>query len=61
MASSILFVRQLPYNLSNDRFYTIFGEYGNIKQIRQGYTEDTQGTAYIVYENIQQAKNALES
>lgn len=40
--------------------YEIFGRYGAIRQIRQGSTKETRGTAYVVYEDIYDAKAALE-
>ena len=41
--------------------YTIFfGKYGAIRQIRQGNIQETRGTAYVVYEDIFDAKNACE-
>ena len=40
--------------------YDIFGKYGAIRQIRIGQTRDTKGTAYVVYEDIYDAKAALE-
>lgn len=41
--------------------YDIFGKYGAIKQIRLGNTNQTKGTAYVVYEDIFEAKNACEN
>ena len=38
----------------------IFGKYGAIRQIRQGVTKDTRGTAFVVYEDIYDAKAAVE-
>ena len=40
--------------------YEIFGKYGAIRQIRLGCNKDTRGTAYVVYEDIYDAKNAQE-
>lgn len=40
--------------------YEIFGKYGAIRQIRLGNSKDTRGTAYVVYEDIFDAKNAVE-
>jgi pre-mRNA branch site protein p14 len=31
---SILYVRNLPYNITADEMYSIFGKYGAIRQIR---------------------------
>jgi len=42
--------------------YDIFGKYGAIRQMRLGQPNnpDTRGTAYVVYEDIFDAKNALD-
>ena len=56
----ILYVRNLPYKITAEEMYDIFGKYGAIRQIRIGTTSDTKGTAYIVYEDIFDAKNACD-
>ncbi|KII62978.1 Splicing factor 3B subunit 6 [Thelohanellus kitauei] len=56
----ILFVRNLPYKISSEELYDIFGKYGAIRQIRLGNTLETRGTAYVVYDDIFDAKNACE-
>ena len=40
--------------------YDIFGKYGAIRQIRVGATAETKGTAFVVFEDIYDAKNACE-
>ncbi|EFJ48858.1 hypothetical protein VOLCADRAFT_60121 [Volvox carteri f. nagariensis] len=55
-----LFVRNLPFNISSEEMYDIFGKYGPIRQIRIGTTKETRGTAYVVYEDIYDAKNACD-
>ena len=60
----ILYVRNLPYKteeaLSTEEIYDIFGKYGAIRQIRVGNRPDTRGTAFVVYEDIYDAKNAVD-
>ena len=56
----LLYVRNLPINITDEDMYDIFGKYGAIRQIRLGQTRDTKGTAYVVYEDIYDAKAALE-
>merc|ERR1711893_75547 len=59
--SRILYVRNLPYKIENDEMYDIFGKYGAIRQIRIGTVAgETKGTAYVVYEDIYDAKAACE-
>lgn len=40
--------------------YGIFGKYGAIRGIRIGNGKDTRGTAFVVYEDIYDAKNAVD-
>ncbi|UJR09689.1 hypothetical protein I4U23_013921 [Adineta vaga] len=56
----ILYVRNLPYKITAEEMYDIFGKYGAIRQIRVGNTPDTRGTAFVVYEDIFDAKNACD-
>ncbi|OAE19987.1 hypothetical protein AXG93_4805s1030 [Marchantia polymorpha subsp. ruderalis] len=56
----VLYVRNLPFNISSEEMYDIFGKYGAIRQIRIGDNKDTRGTAFVVYEDIYDAKNAVD-
>ncbi|PJF17144.1 RNA-binding domain-containing protein [Paramicrosporidium saccamoebae] len=47
----ILFVRNLPYKISSEDMYDLFGK---------GTNKETRGTAYVVYDDIYDAKNACE-
>lgn len=55
-----LFIRNLPYKISSEEMYDIFGKYGSIRQIRKGNAAKTRGTAFVVYDDIYCAKNAVE-
>lgn len=55
-----LFVRNLPFNISSEEMYDIFGKYGPIRQIRVGTSKETRGTAYVCYEDIYDAKTACD-
>jgi pre-mRNA branch site protein p14 len=57
----VLYVRNLPYKITVDEMYAIFDKYGPIFQIRLGDTKDTKGTAFVVYEDIFDAKSAVEN
>mmetsp|Transcript_8280 Transcript_8280/g.16545 ORF Transcript_8280/g.16545 Transcript_8280/m.16545 type:complete len:130 (+) Transcript_8280:240-629(+) len=57
----ILFVRNLPFKITSEELYDLFGRYGAIRQIRKGNTKDTRGTAFVVYEDIYDAKNACDN
>ena len=47
----IVYVRNLPFSITADELYAIFGKYGAIFQIRLGDKDkDTRGTAFVVYE-----------
>jgi pre-mRNA branch site protein p14 len=56
----ILFVRNLPFNISSEEVYDIFGKYGAIRQVRIGSAKETRGTAYVVYDDIYDAKVACD-
>mmetsp|Transcript_1707 Transcript_1707/g.1792 ORF Transcript_1707/g.1792 Transcript_1707/m.1792 type:complete len:130 (-) Transcript_1707:87-476(-) len=56
----VLFVRNLPFKITAEEMYDIFGKYGPIRQIRVGDKPDTRGTAFVVYEDIFDAKNAVD-
>ncbi|KAI7907590.1 uncharacterized protein BX663DRAFT_491390 [Cokeromyces recurvatus] len=56
----VLFVRNLPFKITAEEMYEVFGKYGPIRQIRVGNAPDTRGTAFVVYEDIFDAKNACE-
>merc|ERR1719197_1144891 len=56
----ILYVRNLPYKISADELYDIFGKYGSIRQIRRGNGPETRGTAFVVYDDIYDCKNAMD-
>lgn len=54
----ILFIRNLPFKIKNEELYDIFGKYGPIRQIRLGNATSTRGSAFVVYEDIRDAKAA---
>jgi pre-mRNA branch site protein p14 len=57
----ILYVRNLPFKISSEELYAIFGKYGGVHQIRLGErNKDTRGTAFVVYEDIYDAKAAVD-
>ena len=56
-----LSVRNLPFNIEGEELYEVFGKFGAIRQIRVGSEKDTKGTAFVVYEDIYDAKAALEN
>ena len=55
-----LYVSNLPYGLDERAYYDIFGYYGAIRQIRVGDTNERRGTAFVVYEDIYDAKRAYD-
>jgi pre-mRNA branch site protein p14 len=56
----VIFVRNLPFKISPDELYDIFGKYGTVRQIRKGNSSKTKGTAFVVYQDIYNAKNAVD-
>ena len=57
----ILYVKNLPYKLKNEEMYELFGRFGAIRQIRKGTKPETKGTAFVIYDDIYEAKAALEA
>jgi pre-mRNA branch site protein p14 len=49
----VLYVRNLPYKVTGEEMYDIFGKYGAIRQIRVGNTPDTRGKAIFFFRNFQ--------
>jgi len=56
----ILYVRNLPFKITSEELYDIFGKYGAVYQIRLGDRRDTRGTAFVIYEDIYDAKSAVD-
>lgn len=55
-----LYVKNLPFKITPEELFDIFGKYGAIRQIRLGDIQSTKGTAFVVYEDIYDAKSAVE-
>ncbi|UZJ51736.1 hypothetical protein CBS101457_001056 [Exobasidium rhododendri] len=59
--SRMLFVKNLNYNVQGADLYELFGRYGAIRQVRIGdQAGKTKGTAFVVFEEIGDAKKAME-
>lgn len=56
----ILFVKNLPFKITGEELYDLFGKYGAIRQVRLGTSNENKGTAFVVYEDIFDAKKALD-
>lgn len=57
----IVIVKNLPYSCSTDTLYQLFGEYGNVHQIRvsDGHSEDApKGTCLVIFTNFISAQKA---
>mmetsp|Transcript_29501 Transcript_29501/g.51812 ORF Transcript_29501/g.51812 Transcript_29501/m.51812 type:complete len:87 (+) Transcript_29501:876-1136(+) len=56
----ILYVRNLPSDVTIDEIYELFREFGDIIQIRMGVLEDFKGTAFIIFNKVEDSIKALE-
>ncbi|KAJ1939448.1 Splicing factor 3B subunit 6, partial [Linderina pennispora] len=56
----ILLVKNLPFKITAEEMFDLFGKYGAIRQIRMGTEPTTKGTAFVVYEDIYDAKEACD-
>lgn len=61
MNNRILFVKNLPYSINNYELYELFGRFGSVQQIRLGNNDKTKGSAFVVYDDVESAKNAYNS
>mmetsp|Transcript_14953 Transcript_14953/g.23824 ORF Transcript_14953/g.23824 Transcript_14953/m.23824 type:complete len:89 (+) Transcript_14953:4211-4477(+) len=48
----ILYVRNLPVDVSLEELVTLFERFGEIYQIRIGIQKETHGTAFIIFKNF---------
>lgn len=55
----IVYVRNLPFKISPKDLYDIFGKYGTIRQIRKGINNETRGSAFVIYDDVFDAKEAV--
>ncbi|GAA6004609.1 hypothetical protein JCM10207_000954 [Rhodosporidiobolus poonsookiae] len=56
----ILFVKNFNYKVTGDDVYDLFGRYGSIRQVRLGREGKSKGTAFVVYEDVMDAKSAYD-
>ncbi|KAG7579171.1 RNA recognition motif domain [Arabidopsis thaliana x Arabidopsis arenosa] len=56
----LLYVRNLPFSITGEDMYDLFGRYGAIRQIRIGCDKNTKGTGFVVFEDIYEAKEAVD-
>jgi pre-mRNA branch site protein p14 len=59
--SRILYVKSLPFSITTAELFNLFGRYGPIRQVRLGSNNQTRGRAFVVYEDIFDAKSAAEN
>lgn len=57
----ILYAKNLPYKITGEDLYDIFGKFGPIRQIRRGNTDETKGSCFVIYDDIYDAKAALDT
>ena len=58
--SRFIYVRNLPHKITPEELYDIFGRFGAVRQIRRGVANKNKGTAFVVYEDLIDAKRAVE-
>ena len=57
--SRVLFVKNLPFKVTAEELYDLFGRYGALRQVRVG-VDKQRGSGFVVYEDIFDAKAACE-
>ncbi|GMF06157.1 unnamed protein product [Ambrosiozyma monospora] len=55
----ILQVKNLPYETDSDELYNLFGQQGNVLEIRLG-SDETKGQALVIYKNYKDCVDAVE-
>lgn len=55
-----VFVKNLPNKISPEELYDIFWRFGPVRQIRKGIIKRNKSTAFVVYENILDAKKCVD-
>jgi len=58
--NGILFNKNLNYQIIGEDLYDLFGRYGSRIQIRIDNQVKTKGTVFVVFDDVMDAKNALE-
>ncbi|CAD6583998.1 MAG: hypothetical protein ASARMPREDX12_001500 [Alectoria sarmentosa] len=57
---SLLLLTRTSYNVTPEDLFDLFGKFGPVRQIRQGIANNTKGTAFVVYEDVMDAKQACD-
>ncbi|KAI6011488.1 hypothetical protein EDC04DRAFT_2580454 [Pisolithus marmoratus] len=63
-ASSILFVGNLGFGITEDGLWETFGEYGDVKNVRRPMDRETgkvKGFAYVEFSDVEAAKKAYDA
>ena len=60
MSSRILFIKNLPNKITPEELYDIFWRFGPVRQIRKGIIPKNKGSAFVVYEKTENARECLE-
>ncbi|KAK5131570.1 hypothetical protein LTR08_000825 [Meristemomyces frigidus] len=55
-----LFCKNLAFGVTPEELFDLFGRFGAIRQIRQGIASNTKGTAFVVFEDVMDAKSACD-
>jgi len=58
--SRILFVKNISHKARGEDLYELFGKHGPVRQIRLGNSAKTRGTAFVIYDELGDAKQAFE-
>ncbi|PGH12520.1 hypothetical protein AJ80_06681 [Polytolypa hystricis UAMH7299] len=58
--TDIISLGEPSYNVTAEELFDLFGKFGPIRQIRQGIAANSKGTAFVVYEDVVDAKQACD-
>uniref|UniRef100_A0A7N0VF19 RRM domain-containing protein n=1 Tax=Kalanchoe fedtschenkoi TaxID=63787 RepID=A0A7N0VF19_KALFE len=58
--NKVMYIRNLPFNISSEEMYDIFGKYKAIRQIQIGMNKDMRGISFMVYKDMYDAKTIMD-
>jgi pre-mRNA branch site protein p14 len=58
LETQILFITNLPKDIKTDSLLKMFKKFGNLIQIRIGNSPKTEGSAFVIFDNIETAVKA---
>lgn len=55
LETQILFIMNVPKDITKNQILNMFSRYGNVLQVRIGNRPDTAGSIFVIYQDIDSA------